>query len=63
MHEDKMANAIKYPEFYAAGWFVDVNCESELVVVSHGDTMQEATNSMMEAVKLLDWNDLSATIR
>ena len=62
MHEDTITGHINYPEFYAAGWFIDVDVESEMVVVSHGNTMKSAVSNMIESVKSLDWDKLSITI-
>ncbi|KKK81597.1 hypothetical protein LCGC14_2811830 [marine sediment metagenome] len=57
-------NAITYPKFYSAGWFIseDADDQSELVVVGHGENMAEANKSMIDSVSSLDWNTLSARI-
>lgn len=62
MHENIMTNSTNYPKFYAAGWFINVDYKSELVVISHGETMKSAINSVIESVKLLDWEEISVTI-
>lgn len=52
-----------YPEFYSAGWFVSEGEDpTELVVVDHGSTMEAATKAMMESIKVVDWDSLSARI-
>lgn len=63
-NEDRLKNSIStYPKFYSAGWFVSQDDdESELVVVGHANTMEAATKTMLEAVKLVDWDEFSARI-
>jgi len=56
-------NSRTYPEYYAAGWFISEDDEqSELVVIDHGSTMDAATKAMLESVKVVDWNSVSARI-
>lgn len=59
----------KYPQFYAAGWFVSDDpvvktskVGSELVVIAHGDNMESARSSMMRAVSTVDWDNLAKNI-
>ena len=59
----------KYPQFYAAGWFVsnkptdDSNKSgSELVVIAHGEDMKSAKEAMIRAAENSDWNNLAANI-
>ena len=63
-HEETLRNnVVKYPKFFSAGWFVSQEKEPhELVVISHGDTMEEANKSVVEATKILDWNSLAVKI-
>jgi len=56
-----------YPEFYAAGWFVsnrpvEAGAGSELVVVAHGDSIEEAQREVMRAVEKANWNYLARDI-
>lgn len=62
-------NNLKYPEFYAAGWFIsdqpiaDTQGKgSELVIVSHGDSMKSAKNSMIKTVEYVKWDELAINI-
>ena len=53
-----------YPKFYAAGWFISDEPDnmSELVVIAHGESMEEANTSMMECIKVVDWDEVSVRI-
>jgi hypothetical protein len=63
VNEKALNNKPAYPNFYSAGWFIseDEN-PSELVVVDHGNTMEAATKAMIESVRVIDWDSLSARI-
>lgn len=59
----------KYPEFYAAGWFIsdqptldNEGAGSELVVVAHGNSMEVAKEAMMKSVAYANWDELAANI-
>ena len=59
----------KYPQFYAAGWFVSTESidrsdksGSELVVIAHGEDMKAARDSMIRAAENSDWNNLARNI-
>ena len=58
-----------YPEFYAAGWFVSSNPisgqvgkGSELVVVAHGNNVENARKNLMTAVGNTPWDELAKNI-
>lgn len=52
-----------YPTYYSAGWFIsEGDNASELVVIDHGDTMKDATNSMFESIRNMNWNELAMPI-
>ena len=55
-------DAIKYPEYYSAGWFISEDDAREIVIISHGDTMANANKSMLAAVGSVDWETQSARI-
>ena len=64
-----LINRRKYPQFYAAGWFVsneprdETNKNgSELVVVAHGEDMKSAKEAMIRAAENSDWNNLAGNI-
>ena len=59
----------KYPEFYAAGWFISEEpvidtdgVGSELVVVAHGEDMGSAKSSMMRAISMVEWDKFAKNI-
>jgi hypothetical protein len=54
---------INYPDYYCAGWFISSDKTSELVALAHGNTMDEASKSMMDFVKTLDWKEDSVRIQ
>jgi len=67
--EDRLFGPQRYPNFYAAGWFISDDPikdtegnGSELVVVTHGESMKAAQTSMMIAVGNSDWDDLAKNI-
>lgn len=64
INEKTLTNdAVPYPKFFSAGWFVsDGAAPTELVVVSHGSTMALANKSMVDNVKMLDWDKLAKRI-
>lgn len=51
----------KYPKMFSAAWLISdqrtdgTEGNSELVVLAHGDTMEEANNNMLKSVKNADW--------
>jgi len=54
----------KYPEYYAAGWFVSEDTPrngTDLIVIAHGESMKSARNAMMEAVRMTDWDNLASS--
>jgi hypothetical protein len=54
---------INYPRYFAAGWFCDESLmPSELVVVAHGNTMEEANKTMIASVKNIDWANLAVKV-
>lgn len=56
-------DVVVYPKFFSAGWFISEDRpQTELVIVAHGESMESANRSMMEAVKKADWNNLSEKI-
>jgi hypothetical protein len=55
-------NNITYPNCYSAGWFLDDKCESELVVLAHGENMRDANQSVIEYIKTVNWRSLSVKI-
>lgn len=57
----------KYPEYFAAGWFLgeglaSAQNTSELVVVGHGNSMEDARKFLMNAVKTVDWQNLAKDV-
>lgn len=62
-NEAALGFAGRYPEYYAAGWFVSEDSPghgSDLVVIAHGESMKSARNEMMEAVRVTDWEELAS---
>ena len=55
-------DAINYPKFYSAGWFISEDNTRELVVIGHGDTMDSANKLMMDSIKAADWEKSSVSI-
>lgn len=54
----------KYPEYYAAGWFVSEGSPghgTDLVVIAHGENMKSAQQAVMDAVRLTDWDSLASS--
>lgn len=52
-----------YPEYYAATWFVSEETGvhgTDLIVVAHGDNMQDAQNTVLNAVRMADWESLAS---
>lgn len=62
VHREKSLIAGKYPEFYAAGWFVSPGTLSDLIVIAHGETMKNAQDLVMHAISQTDWGTLSSEI-
>jgi len=69
MDEELLPHKYKYPNFYAAGWFVsdetisnEPGMGSELVVVGHADTMEAAKKILLDKANSLDWENLAKTI-
>jgi len=53
----------RYPAFYAAGWFLSKEKPvSELVVVSHGPSMESARKFLMTSIKNIDWEGLAKNV-
>lgn len=54
----------KYPEYYAAGWFVSEDSPghgTDLVVIGHGESMKSAQQAVMDAVRSTDWDSLASS--
>lgn len=61
--QDLASNLSHYPEFFSAGWFIsEDDGVSEMVVVEHADSMEAASDAMIEAVKLLDWDQFAVSV-
>ena len=62
-NEKALSNILaNYPGYFAAGWFISEDAEDELVMVGHGDSMEAANLSMMEAIKNVDWDQMAVKI-
>lgn len=64
--KDRLLSGIKYPACFAAGWFIgessNPNSLSELVVLGHGDTFEDAHKNLMNGVKNVYWEEDSAEV-
>jgi len=67
--EDILPEYRPYPEYFAAGWFISQNVVgesegigSELVLVSHGNSLESAKNSLMIALSNTSWDVYAANI-
>ena len=65
INEKNLVNdAMPYPNYFAAGWFISDSGESrELVVIAHADSMDKANKLLMHHIKTIDWEKLSKVIK
>lgn len=68
--EDDVLRQSSYPRYFSAGWFIsdepiygyESNFGSELIVVSHGDSMQLAQSEMMKAISSTNWDHVARNV-
>ena len=49
----------RYPNFFAAGWFFSEDKATELVVIGHGNSLENARGYLMNSMKNVDWKNLA----
>ncbi|MFA5024209.1 MAG: hypothetical protein WC523_04595 [Patescibacteria group bacterium] len=64
INEKNLANdSVPYPRYFSAGWFISDGDETkELVVVTHGESMEKANKLLMHHIKTIDWDNLSKEV-
>jgi hypothetical protein len=56
-------DAVTYPRFFSAKWFVSVEDSiTELVVVGHGESMEAADKAAISTMKSISWAELAKSI-
>ena len=64
--KDRLLSGIRYPTCFAAGWLVgpsaNPNSLTELVVLGHGDTFEDANKNLMNGVKNVYWEEDAAEV-
>lgn len=62
VNKTRLLNGLKYPTHFAAGWFWggginNPNHTSELVVVAHGDSLEDARKNLMNGMSNVYWQE------
>ena len=61
--DDLLPDNKMYPEFYAAGWFHTIDSPmTELVIISHGHTMESARRNLFTYVPDVPWNEVCCKV-
>ena len=66
--DDVLVEYRPYPEYFAAGWFIsgepteNTGAGSELVIISHGNSLEGAKNALMIALSNVSWEVFAANI-
>ena len=63
VNEKNLINdAMPYPRYFSAGWFISEDNTKELVIITHGESFEKANKLLLHHIKSIDWDNLARNI-